>query len=89
MRHCCHEGRVGQQGVGTGFLSQEVLSACSSHYQMRLPALSFFLSSAFTQASPAQDPSMAPTALRNNLWILAYSPGQVYGHIAESGLMTT
>jgi len=28
---------------------------------------------------------MAPTALRNNLWVLPCSPGQAYGHRAESG----
>lgn len=63
----------------TGFLSQGVL--CLQQPLLHaLPALSFLLSSAFTLASPAQDPSMAPTALRNNLWILAYSPGQAYSH---------
>lgn len=54
-------------------------------YHRCLPALSFLLSLAFTQVSPAQDPSMAPTALRNNSWALPCSRGRTYGHRAASG----
>lgn len=51
-------------------------------YRRCLPAPSFLLSLAFTQVSPA---SMAPTALRNNSWVLPCSRGQAYGHRAASG----
>ena len=54
-------------------------AGCGCRTPRRLRAPSFLLSVALTQASPAQDPWAAPTALRNNLRVLPCGPGQASG----------
>lgn len=64
------------------------LCCCSSSAAgVFLPCLSS-VNPALLQASPAQDPSVAPTALRDDLWALARSPScsQTQARLRATGL---